>query len=169
MGNYKIVDGPDDGSAEYAHRLFHQVEADTMTAVKALQASGNHEAPAHLYLMLTAAAGAMQLAAKVMTMPESLDEMEDWTQNPPSRTAILAAALLMVRCFLPESDGFTFEFNPINVRAALDATKKVSNTVDLSNMTKNMVTAANKQVSPLDFFDNSRDKNVMGFGSHRLH
>jgi hypothetical protein len=157
---------------EAAQKAFSINEATTMAVVSELQNKGDKMAPHHLYVVLTAAAAAIQIAARIMSMPEVDDindpEAEVWASGPVNRNAVLAASLLLSRCLLPSEDGMTFEFNPINVRAALEATKNITGNADTSMFTQQMVKAANKFPLPGHFFDNSRSADVVDLSKFRV-
>jgi hypothetical protein len=136
------------------------VQKMTYAVLQGLQQGGDNDPPDHVYVALMAAAGAVEIAAKIMSSPDNLsvEEFMKWAEGPVSRTAVLAASLLLARCFLPEDDGCTFEFNPINIRAAIDAMSKVTGSRDTSMLTTKMVEAADAYTSPDHFFDNTRIK-----------
>lgn len=143
-----------------ACELFHIVEDATFTSIRGMQKNGDHQAPNHLYVVLTAAAAAIQLAAKIMSAPEDKtdEEFMAWSEEPANRSAVLAAALLLSRCLLPNKDGLALDFNGTNLCAALEAVKKVTGNNDLSIFNKTMVKAAKECASPTHFFDNSHDE-----------
>lgn len=165
---FKSEDGEEALVAENADKVFHTVEAVSMAVLTSLQHSGITAPPQHLYVILTAAAAAIQIAAKIMSMPEKdAKDMEEWAEAPADRTAVLTAALLMTRCLLPNKEGFTFEFNPLNILAAIDAMKKITGNGDTSMLTKGMVEAAFAYTSPDHFFDNTRNNDPVDLSKFR--
>ena len=138
-----------------ALNLFHRVEKDLMTSLGALQVGGDNNPVHHLYMSLVAAAGAIQTAARIMSVPQSKAEFEKWMDRPLDRHTIMAAALMLSRSLIPNQTGFTFQYSPQNIKAALEATKKITGNSDTSMFTKSMVTAAYKSPSPIHIFDNS--------------
>ncbi len=164
-------DNPHDDEAlsEAAQKTFNIVESLSYAALGGLQQRGDHSPPHHLFLVLTAAAAAIQIAAKIMSAPDDKSEAEfmEWVAEPAERTAVLVASLLLSRCLLPTKDGFAFEFNPININAAIAAMNKVVGKDDSSVLTKQMVEAASKYSTPAHFFDNTRSADMTDLGSHR--
>jgi hypothetical protein len=156
-----------------AQKAFTINEAATMAVVSDLIDKGDQIAPHHLYVVLTAAAAAIQIAAKIMAMPDTHKgsiEADNWSEGPADRNAILAASLLLSRCLIPTQQGFTMEFNPTNIHAALAEAAKVTGNPDTSIFTKRMVDAAKKFPLPEHFFDNNRPENVVNFpGIRTLH
>jgi len=154
---------------ETAKKTFDIVENLSYAALGSLQQRGDNAPPHHLYLVLTAAAAAIQIAAKIMSAPENKtdDEFLQWAEEPAERTAVLVASLLLSRCLLPTKNGFTFEFNPMNINAAIAAMNKVVGKDSSSMLTKAMVETANKFSTPTHFFDNTRSADITDLGSHR--
>jgi len=150
----------DDSVNETAYKGFKEIEDTVYKLILEMQERGDNDQPHHLCVVLTMMAGAAQVAAKIMSTPLDLEleEFMAWSEKPAERTAVLAAALLMTRCLLPTKDGFTFDFNPQNICAAIEATKRVSGNSDVSLLNKKMREAAAKYASPTHFFDNSRDE-----------
>lgn len=159
----------DENLKEIAQKTFQAVESLSYAALGGLQQHGDNNPPHHLYLALTAAAAAIQIAAKIMSAPEDKSESDfmRWAEEPAERIAILAASLLMARCLLPTKNGFQFEFNPPNVNAAIDAMNRVTGRDESSVLTKGMVKAASHYATPEHFFDNTRSYQSEDQGSYR--
>lgn len=155
----EVINDGGDLLSSVTNAIFDITFKNTTVAVSGLKDHGNHKTPEHLYVALAAAAGAINLAAKIMTMPghdHDEDVVNAWAEGPPDRVAVVAAALLMARCFIPmEGPHHKFEFNPINIKAALEATAKILGTKNESVFAKGMVEAANSFKCPDHFLDNS--------------
>lgn len=153
-------DDHDEYMAEASQDAFHKVEVIVHELIVGLQQKGDHHQPHHLYVILTAMAAAAQVAAKIMSVPQGQtdEEYAAWVEKPVDRTAILAAALLMSRCLLPTKDGIAFDFNSLNICAAIEATKQITGNPDVSVLNENMRVAAARYATPARFFDNSRDE-----------
>jgi hypothetical protein len=155
---------------DIAASVHNLVEGIVITTVSKIQADGNTRPPCHLYVCLAAAAGALTIAAKIMSAPEGIgrDELKEWAGEPATRDSVLAASLLLARCSVPCNDGLVLEYSPINIRAALDAMTKVTGNPDHSMLTKQMVEAAANYSSPGHFFDNTRGATIQTSESHTI-
>ena len=150
----------DESVTAVAQELFNIVEDATYTSIRGMQQKGDHQAPNHLYVILTAAAAAIQFAAKIISQPEDMtnEENKAWAEKPANRTAILTSALILSRCLLPYKDGVALDFNGANICAAVEAMKKVTGNSNVSDLNKILVEIAERHASPVHFFDNSRDQ-----------
>lgn len=159
MTKFSSSDGKSEVGEE-ASAIFNAVEDATYEVLRGMQQRGDEQQPHHLYVVLTAAAAAIQIAAKIMSSPndKTAEEFAAWVEEPVDRTAILAAALLVSRCMLPGKQGVNFEFNPPNIKAAMDAVKKVTGNDGAAVLNQQMVVSAQKHAAPVHFFDNSRDQ-----------
>lgn len=148
----------DDLVHETAKRIHAVTESITSAALSGMAQQGDTSPPHHLYVMLTAACAAINVAAKIMTMPLADNDSEEarrWSQEPADRRAIVAASMLLARCMIPTQDGVNMEVNAANIKAAINATEKVLGVIDTTIFTANMMNAANKCQAPVNFLDNS--------------
>jgi hypothetical protein len=160
-----------DNLAEIAGGTHNVVEKIVIQTVRLMQEHGDLSAPNHLYVCLSAAAAALEVAAKIMSVPEDLskEELEGWSAEPATRTAILASALLLSRCVLPCNDGIVIEYSSLNIKATLDALTKITGNPDYSMLAPQLVKAADGQRSPDHFFDNTRGRVVETEGTNTIH
>jgi hypothetical protein len=139
-----------------AGQIYKQTEMVLTRALQELSSIGDNIQPHHLFIVLQSASAGLIVAAKLMTIPDAeAEEDAYWPSGPTDRTAIVAAALLAARCLVPISDGFKFDFGPLDIKAALDATARVLGGFDQTILTKPMVSAANSYPSPDHFLDNT--------------
>lgn len=156
---------------DIAAAVHNTIEGIVITTVREIQASGDNQAPHHLYVCLSAAAGAISIAAKIISCPGdkiSHEELKEWAGEPATRDSILAASLLLARCAVPCNDGLVMEYSPINIRAALDAMTKVTGNPDHSMLSEQMVKAAASYSSPGHFFDNTQGAIIQTAESHTV-
>lgn len=168
MKDFKSSDG-DESVGDIGGKGFQIVEEAVFELLRGLQRKGDHQQMHHLVVTLTAAAAAIQVAAKIMSAPHEKTEEEfmAWSEQPADRTAVLAAALLVSRCMLPCKEGVNIEFTPTNILAAVEAVKKVTGNDDTSVLSKQMMAAVKKFATPAHFFDNTRDSfGDLGFTVH---
>ncbi len=158
---FKSNDG-DESVGDAAREVFKAVEDVSFNAVKEMQDNGDHHAAHHLYVALTAAAAAVQLAAKIMCTPvpgdKTAEELVAFASEPVDRTAVLTASLLIARCLLPGGSHIAFDFDSRNINAAIEATKLVSGSSDVSVLNRKMRESASRHATPTHFFDNTRDQ-----------
>jgi hypothetical protein len=138
-----------------AIEISQAVEGAVMSTLVDMKRKGDSQTPHHLYITVCAAAVAIQVAAKLMSMPEDKDAAHEWAEGKTSRTAMLVAALLVARCAVPAQDGMNFEYNTKNILAAMEAAEKITGHNNDREYTPKMVEAARKNVAPADFFDNN--------------
>lgn len=148
-----VVGGP-------AHRMAQLFENSLMTTLAEMKFSGLDRTPDHLYVATMAIAAAIQIAGKLMTMPEGDREdekVQNWATKPLSRVGTLVACLLVARCAKPDPEdrGIDFEFGPKHILAAIKAAEQiVGHSID-SELTPAMVRAARREAEPTHLFDNS--------------
>ncbi len=136
------------------------LEGVLMTALAQMKFRGIDDTSDHLYVATMAIGCAIQIAGKLMTMPEGDtddDNVQKWASEPTSRVGTLIACLLVARCTKPdiEGHGIDFEFGPRHILAAIKAAELiVGHNIDLE-LTPAMVRAARGQPEPTHLFDNS--------------
>lgn len=151
-----------------AEGLAHGVERALTEALTAMKAGGDDQTPHHLYVALLTAASAINIAAKLMSMPAEKEEVEKWAAGGSNRSSVLAAALLLARCVIPNDTGFLVEYNPTNILAAMEAAEKITGHNNDAQFTPAMVSAARKQTAPMHFFDNSPSASVTPMDKYRI-
>ena len=136
--------------------IYNAVKDMTIGTVRIMQKHDDLSPVNHLYVCLSAAAGALSVAAKIMSIPDvEKEELGSWAGLPPSREAILAASLLVARSTVPVAEGTVIEYSPANLKPALDAMAKVLGNPDHSMLAPDMVRSAARQSSPAHFHDNT--------------
>jgi hypothetical protein len=149
------ADGHDD-ACDVGGEIYNAVKDLTTQTIRIMQRHDDCCTPNHLYVCLSAAAGAIAVAAKLMSIPDiEGEELARWADLPATREAILAAALLMTRCTVPASDGVVIEYNAANIKAALEAMAKVTGNSDYSMLAPQLVETVSKLPPTEHFFDNT--------------
>lgn len=157
----------DEAAHQIAKRIHRLTDSLSQGALDDLLKAGDRKPPDHLYVMISAACSAIGLAAKIMTMPnvkEDTPEAQEWSDTPPQRAAIVAAALLLARCMLPYKGGMRIEVTPVNIRAALVATEKVLGVLDRNMFSSSMLEVADARKTPDHFLDNTK-VDLTGYGT----
>jgi hypothetical protein len=163
----KIVVDAESGAEGIGQSMVQIVEDVLGASLAGMADNGNKNISQHLYVCVATAAAALQLAAKIMTMPPTDEDVEQWNDGPVDRVAVLAASLLVSRCFIPGTDSFTIDYSPENILAAIDATEKITGKNNDAVYTPSMVKVARQYAAPAGFFDNS--KKAEQFNRHTTH
>jgi len=73
--------------------IYNAVKDMTIQTVRIMQRHEDLSPLNHLYVCLSAAAGAISVAAKLMSYPNDVtpSELAEWAGQPPTREAVLAA------------------------------------------------------------------------------
>jgi len=161
----KIETDGNDTAADIGGEIYNTVKDLTTQTVRIMQQHDDYCPPNHLYICLSAAAGALAVAAKLMSVPEDIEgeELARWADLPASREAILAAALLVARCTVPVPDGTIIEYSPPNIKATLEALTKVTGNPDYSMLAPGLVNTTTKLPPTGHFFENTNSvKNKAG-------
>src|SRR6267154_5374292 len=83
MTKFSSSDGKSEVGDE-ASAIFNAVEDATYEVLRGMQQKGDEQQPHHLYVVLTAAAAAIQIAAKIMSAPhdKTHEEFMAWVEEP---------------------------------------------------------------------------------------
>lgn len=148
-----------------AQRMATLFEGSLINTLAQMKFQGHNQTPDHLYVVTLAISAAIQIAGKLMTMPEGEigdEKVEEWAHSPLSRVGTLVACLLVARCARPdpENKGIDFEFGPGHILAAIRAAELIVGHSIEDELTPAMVRAVKKQPEPKHLFDNSVDNTV---------
>lgn len=163
-----VIEADDnDQACDIGGEIYNAVKDISTQTVRIMQEHGDFCTPNHVYICLAAAAGALAVAAKLISIPDlEGEELARWADLPASREAILAAALLVARSTIPAEDGVIIEYGPQNIKAALDAMTKVTGNPDYSMLAPQLVATAAKLPPTGHFFDNTESvKNKVGMNT----
>lgn len=131
-----------------------------------MKARGERSTANHLYVTTLAIGTAMNMAAKVITMPTEDDinhpKVQKWFSEPSNRAAVLVASLLVARCTKPvlrdNGQAIDFEYGPSHMRAAIEAAETLLGHPIRQDLCQPMVQAAFEQPPASHLFDNSNTK-----------